>query len=217
MQTLFRPTALASKLLPGHLEIIHLDVRRNELTNLSNDSQNFLFFFTGAFAFSSNCLFSASRLALALSTGSSGSAGSAFTSCSCFPTGSSIWRSGVAEAVGAREGFTSPLLPPIMPSFLPCFDGTSASSESGAAGVGWGLALRPPMVPSLDFALGFSGDGVGASSSMRVVDIGVGDLVRARPPSVPRRFRGEGADDVVGWGVWLFSREGSCDDFGVGF
>ena len=101
MQTLFRPTALASKLLPGHLEIIHLDVRRNELTNLSNDSQNFLFFFTGAFAFSSNCLFSASRLALALSTGSSGSAGSAFTSCSCFPTGSSIWRSGVAEAVGA--------------------------------------------------------------------------------------------------------------------
>ena len=157
-------------------------------------------------------------MALALSTGSSGSAGSAFTSFSSFPTGASIWRSGVAEAVGAREDFTSPLLPPIMPSFLPCFNGTSASSDSGAAGVGWGLALRPPMVPSLDFGLGFSGDGVGAAcSSVRVADIGVGDSARARPPSVPRRLRGEGADDVVGWGVWLFSREGNCDDVGVGF
>ena len=160
-------------------------------------SQNFLFFFTGAFAFSSNCLFRASRLALALSTGSSGSVGSALASCLCFSAGSAIWRSGVAEAVGAREDFVSRLAPPIVPSFLPCFGGdVSASSDSGAGGVGWGLAaLRPPIVPSLDFGLGFSGDGVGdAWASIGVVDVGEADLVRARPPSVPRRLRGEGAD-----------------------
>ena len=95
----------------------------------------------------------------------------------------------------------------------------STSSDSGAGDVGWGLAaLRPPIVPSLDFALGFSGDGVGdVWASIGGVDVGVGDLVRARPPSVPRRLRGEGADDVGGWGVWLFSREGSCDVDGVGF
>jgi len=146
--------------------------------------------------------------------------GSALASCLCFSAGSAIWRSGVAEAVGAREDFVSRLAPPIVPSFLPCFGGdVSASSDSGAGGVGWGLAaLRPPIVPSLDFGLGFSGDGVGdVWASIGGVDVGVGDLVRARPPSVPRRLRGEGADNVGGWGVWLFSREGSCDVDGVGF
>jgi hypothetical protein len=109
----------------------------------------------------------------------------------------------------------------MVPSFLPCFGGVSASSDSGPEDVGWGLTLRPPSMPSLGFALGFSGDvevEVGAAcSSIGVMDIGVGDLVRARPPSVPRHLRGEGADDAGGWGVWLFSREGSRDVDGVGF
>ncbi len=92
------------------------------------------------------------------------------------------------------------------------------SSDSGPGDVGWGLVFRPPSMPSLGFALGFSGDGEGdACSSIGVMDIGVGDLVRARPPIVPRRLRGEGADDAGGWGVWLFSRDGSCDVDGVGF
>ena len=107
----------------------------------------------------------------------------------------------------------------MVPSFLPCFGGgVSTSSDSGAGDVGWGLALRPPSMPSLGFALGFSGDGEGdACSSIGVMDIGVGDFVRARPPNVPRRLRGEGADDTGGWGVWLFSREGSCDVDVAGF
>lgn len=46
------------------------------LTSLAFPSpQNFLFFFTGALAFSSNSLFNLSRFAFAFSTGSSGSAG----------------------------------------------------------------------------------------------------------------------------------------------
>ena len=186
--------------------------------NHTNNAQNFLFFFTGAFAFSSNCLFSASRFALALSTGSSGSAGSAFTSCLCFSAASVVWRSGVAEAVGTLDDFVS-YLPPMVPSFLPSGSSVSMSSESGAGDGSWGFALRPPIVPSLDFGFGFAGDGVGdvCSSSIGVVDIGVGDFVRARPPSVPRRLWGEGADDVGGWGVWLFSREGSLDVDVAGF
>ena len=88
--------------------------------------------------------------------------GSALTSCSCFSAGSSIRRSGVAEAIGAREDFVSRLAPPIVPSFLPCLGGTSTASDSGAGDVGWSLAaLRPPIVPSLDFGLGSSGGGVG--------------------------------------------------------
>ena len=109
----------------------------------------------------------------------------------------------------------------MVPSFLPCFGGVSTSSDSGAGDVGLGLAFLPPIVPSLALALGFLGDGeVGledACSSVGVMDIGVGDLVCARPPSVPRRLRGEGADDTGGWGVWLFSREGSCDVDVAGF
>ena len=212
------------ELLAVDLETIYLDVRLDSCTKkeasdchhgpesaFSNTAllQNFLFFFTGTFAFSSNCLFSASRFALALSTGSSGSAGSAFTSCLCFSAGSVVWRSGVAEAVGALEDFVS-CLPPMVPSFLPCGGGMSTSSDSGAGDICRGLALRPPIVPSLDFGLGCAGDGevcVGGACSLigfvdiGIVDIGVGDLVRARPPSAPRRLRGEGAEERGSWEV----------------
>jgi len=86
----------------------------------------------------------------------------------------------------------------MVPIFLPWCAGASTSSDSGAGDVGKALALRPPSMPSLDFALGFAGDGEAARSSSGVMDIGVGDFVRARPPNVPSRLRGEGADDVGG-------------------
>ena len=73
-----------------------------------------------------------------------------------------------------------------------------------AAEAAWvGLDLLPPMVPSLDFGLAvcFRGEASLSFWGSSIGDLGVGDFVRARPPSVPSRLRGEGAADVDGWGV----------------